>query len=459
MMQLTVVILAAGKGKRMVSDLPKVLHQVGGRPMLRRVLDTASGLGVKTYFIVYGHGGAAVRAAFPNETGIVWVEQAEQLGTGHAVGHALPAISSDNVVLVLYGDVPLVRIETLQLLVESARKGYLGLLTVALSDPTGYGRIVRDAAGQVLRIVEEKDTNTEQRRIHEVNTGILAAPAGRLRGWIEALRNDNTQGEYYLTDVIEMAVQEGGGVETFAAHDPEEVLGVNDRLQLAELERYYQRLQAEQLMANGATLLDPARVDVRGNLVTGKDVVIDVNVIFEGEVKLGDRVRVGSHSVIRNTVLGDDTQVLSHSHIDGVRIGKGVQVGPFARLRPGAQLADGAKVGNFVEVKQASIGRDSKVNHLTYIGDTEIGADVNVGAGTITCNYDGANKHKTIIEDRVFVGSNVALVAPVRVGEGATLGAGSTINKDVPAGNLGIARTPQRLIEDWQRPTKKPSDS
>jgi bifunctional UDP-N-acetylglucosamine pyrophosphorylase/glucosamine-1-phosphate N-acetyltransferase len=454
---LSIVILAAGKGKRMVSDLPKVLHQVGGKPLLGHVLDTAASLGAARYFAVYGHGGEAVKSTFAGRSGIVWVEQKEQLGTGHAVAQVLPLIGDDEVVLVLYGDVPLVCGETLQPLVDAARRGHLGLLTVELVDPSGYGRIIRDTAGRVVRIVEEKDATVEQRRIREVNTGILATPAGRLKAWVQTLDNRNAQGEYYLTDVIAMAVNVGIGVEAFAVPEPEEVQGVNDRLQLAELERYYQRRQAESLMKNGATLLDPARVDVRGTLVTGKDVVIDVNVIFEGVVTLGDRVRIGPHSLIRDAIIGDDSEVLSHCRIEEAEIGQGVQLGPFARLRPGVQLAAGAHVGNFVEIKKSVIGRGSKVNHLTYIGDSEIGADVNVGAGTITCNYDGANKHKTVIEDRAFIGSNTALVAPVQVGAGATVGAGSTISKDVPADSLSLTRAPQKTVRGWQRPRKNQS--
>jgi len=453
-MRLSVVILAAGKGKRMVSDLPKVLHHVGGRPLLGHVLDTATGLGAAQRLVVYGHGGEAVRAMFAEEAGVVWVEQAQQWGTGHAVAQALPLIADEGVVLVLYGDVPLVQRESLRPLVESARQGRLSLLTVELADPRGYGRIVRDAKGQVLRSVEEKDASVEDRGIREVNTGILAAPKGYLEAWVQALDNHNAQGEYYLTDIIEMAIAQGVAIETFAVDDPGEVQGVNDRRQLAELERYYQRRQVASLMIGGTTLLDPARVDIRGSLMTGRDVVIDVNVVFEGEVRLGDRVRIGPHTVIRDTCIGDDTEVLAHSLIEEAVVGRGAQIGPYARLRPGAQLADKTKVGNFVEIKKAVIGQGSKVNHLTYIGDTEIGMDVNVGAGTITCNYDGVNKHKTVIEDGAFIGSNTALVAPVRVGKGATVGAGSAISRDVPPGSLALTRAPQKVVEDWQRPTK-----
>jgi bifunctional UDP-N-acetylglucosamine pyrophosphorylase/glucosamine-1-phosphate N-acetyltransferase len=453
-MRLAVIILAAGQGKRMVSDIPKVLHRVGGKPLLDHVLATVGGLGIRHCFVVYGHGGEVLRAAFAERVDLIWIEQAEQLGTGHAVSQVLPSLSDEDVVIVLYGDVPLVRGETLKPLVESACQGRLSLLTVELRKPAGYGRIIRDATGQVVRIVEENDATAEERCISEVNTGILAVPVARLKNWIQALDNDNAQGEYYLTDVITMAVQENTRIDAFKVADPEEVQGVNDRLQLAELERFYQRRLAESLLRDGVTLLDPSRVDIRGTLVTGKDVVIDVNVIFEGEVRLGNRISIGPHSLIRNTVIGDDSQVLSHCFIEEAQIGRGVQIGPFARLRPGNHLEDGVRVGNFVEIKKSLISRGSKVNHLSYVGDTEIGADVNVGAGTITCNYDGAHKHKTVIEDKVFIGSNTALVAPVRVGKGATVGAGSTITRDVPADSLSLTRAPQKTISGWRRPRK-----
>ncbi|MDQ2695550.1 MAG: bifunctional UDP-N-acetylglucosamine diphosphorylase/glucosamine-1-phosphate N-acetyltransferase GlmU [Pseudomonadota bacterium] len=453
-MHLSVVVLAAGKGKRMVSDLPKVLHQVGGKALLAHVLDTVATLDAAACQVVYGHGGEMVRQALAGRGGVAWIEQAPLLGTGHAVAQALPQVADDAVVLVLYGDVPLVRRETLQPLVDSARRGGLGLLTVVLDDPTGYGRILRDAAGRVTRIVEEKDATPVQRAVREVNTGILAAPAARLRAWVAALGNANAQGEYYLTDVVAMAVAGGVAVEAYAAAAAWEVQGVNDRAQLAMLERHWQQRQAAALMAGGATLLDPARVDVRGAVTTGRDVVIDINVIFEGEVRLGDRVRVGPHCVLRDAVLGADTEVLAMSHLEGVVVGEGVHIGPFARLRPGTALAAGVRVGNFVEVKKAVIGEGSKVNHLTYVGDAEIGRGVNVGAGTITCNYDGANKHRTIIEDNAFIGSNTALVAPVRVGRNATVGAGSAIGRDVPPDSLALTRAPQKTLPHWQRPVK-----
>lgn len=457
---LSVVILGAGKGKRMVSDLPKVLHGLGGKPMLAHVLTAADPLNAAKCLVVYGHGGERVRETFPDHPEITWVEQPKQLGTGHAVCCALPHIADDHVVLVLYGDVPLIRSETLQPLITSARRGCLGVLIAELPNPKGYGRILRDTTGQVQGIVEEKDATAEERHIREVSTGILAAPAKLLRAWVDALDNKNSQDEYYLTDVIAMAAQQGIRLETFTVHEPVEVQGVNDRAQLAHLERAYQRHQTEILMTNGATLLDPSRVDVRnGSIVTGKDVVIDIHVILEGDIRLGDRVHIGPYSVLRDVVVDDDSRILSHCQIEGARIGRGVQVGPFARLRPGAQLADGARIGNFVEVKAASIGQGSKVNHLSYIGDAQIGADVNVGAGSITCNYDGANKHKTIIEDRVFLGSNTALIAPVKVGENATVAAGSTINRNVPSGSLAIARAVQRIIQKWRRPVKKQTNS
>ncbi|HOB62249.1 MAG TPA: bifunctional UDP-N-acetylglucosamine diphosphorylase/glucosamine-1-phosphate N-acetyltransferase GlmU [Candidatus Competibacteraceae bacterium] len=454
MQQLSVVILAAGKGKRMVSDMPKVLHRVGGQPLLGHVLATASSLEAATRVVVYGYGGEAVKAAFASEAGVVWVDQAEQLGTGHAVAQALPQIEESGVVLVLYGDVPLTRLETLQPLVAAARQGKLALLTVELADPHGYGRIVRNGAGQVQRIVEEKDATPEERSLHEINTGILAVSAAQLRGWVSQLTNDNAQGEYYLTDVIALAVHDGVAVEPFTVTEPAEVLGVNDRRQLAELERFYQRRQADTLLLGGVTLLDPARVDLRGTVVAGKDVVVDVNVVFEGVVRLGDRVRIGPFCVLKDAVIGDDVEIQSHCRVEGAEVGAGAQIGPFARLRPDTRLAAGVHIGNFVETKKTSIGPGSKVNHLTYLGDAEIGAAVNVGAGTITCNYDGANKHKTIVEDGAFIGSNSSLVAPVRIGKGATVGAGSSVSRDVPEGGLCLTRPPRKDVANWQRPVK-----
>lgn len=458
MQQLAVVILAAGKGKRMVSDLPKVLHQIGGKTLLGHVLLTASRLDAAQRLVVYGHGGEAVKSAFKNEADVVWVEQAQQLGTGHAMAQALPAIDPASVVLVLYGDVPLIRAETLQPLVDDAREGRLALLTVELSDPSGYGRIVRDQRGRVLRIVEHKEASPTERNLREINTGILAVSAEKLRGWVSELDNDNSQGEYYLTDIIELAVHDGVPVEAFTVAEPAEVQGINDRQQLSELERFYQARQTEKLLASGVTLLDPARVDIRGVVSTGKDVVIDVNVVFEGDVRLGDRVRIGPFCLLRDAIIGDDVEILSHCWIDNAEVGNDSHIGPFARLRPESRLAPGVHIGNFVETKKSTIGPGSKVNHLTYIGDAEIGASVNIGAGTITCNYDGANKHKTLIGDGAFIGSNSSLVAPVEIGQGATVGAGSAVSGAVPDHSLSLTRAPRKDVANWQRPTKPVKD-
>lgn len=454
MQQLSVVILAAGQGKRMVSDLPKVLHPLGGQPLLAHVLNTSQSLQAALCAVVYGHGGAAVKSAFAAQPTVLWVEQAKQLGTGHAVAQALPLLDAAGVTLVLYGDVPLIQGATLQPLVDAAQRGHLALLTVVLPDPTGYGRIIRDAQGQVQRIVEHRDASAAERSVTEINTGILAVATHQLRSWVEGLTNDNAQGEYYLTDIIAAAVRDGVPVTPFTATEPLEVQGVNDRVQLAELERFYQLRQAHTLMRNGATLCDPARVDVRGTLVTGRDVLIDVNVIFEGTVRLGDRVKIGASCVIKDAVIGDDVEILSHCWIDGAEIGTGAHIGPFARLRPDTHLAAGVHIGNFVETKKTTIAANSKVNHLTYLGDAEVGSEVNVGAGTITCNYDGANKHKTVIKDRAFIGSNSSLVAPVTIGSDATVGAGSSVSRDVADGSLHLTRAQPREIAKWRRPTK-----
>lgn len=454
MQQLSVVILAAGQGKRMVSERPKVLHPLGGRPLLAHVLNAAGALEAAVRVVVYGHGGAAVKAAFASEPGVLWVEQAEQLGTGHAVAQALPVLEEAGVTLVLYGDVPLIQPETLQPLVNAARQGQLALLTVELTDPSGYGRIVRDDQGRVQRIVEEKDATPSERCLTEINTGILAVSTAKLRDWVAGLTNANAQGEYYLTDIIALAVRDGVPVEPFTVVEPLEVQGVNDRRQLAQLERFCQARQAEILMRNGATLLDPARVDIRGALSTGQDVIIDVNVVFEGTVRLGDRVTIGPFCVLKDAVIGDDVEILSHCRIEGAEVGAGAHIGPFARLRPDTRLAAGVHIGNFVETKKTTIGPGSKVNHLTYLGDAEVGAEVNVGAGTITCNYDGANKHKTVIADGAFIGSNSSLVAPVRIGKGATIGAGSSVSRSVPDGSLCLTRAQRKEVANWERPVK-----
>jgi bifunctional UDP-N-acetylglucosamine pyrophosphorylase / glucosamine-1-phosphate N-acetyltransferase len=453
-MKLSIVILAAGQGKRMKSDLPKVLQPLAGRPMLKHVIDCARSLDAAAIHVVYGFGGESVPQALPHEP-VTWVLQAEQLGTGHAVLQAMPKIPDDHLVLVLYGDVPLVRREALVKLMEAAGDQSVALLSVLLEEPTGYGRIVRDAGNHVVRIVEQKDANHKELAIREVNTGLIAAPAIRLRRWLNALRNDNAQREFYLTDVVLAAVREGMTVNVIVAPTVSEALGINDRAQLAEVESEYRKLRARELMLAGATLADPARVDVRGEVEIGSDVFIDVNVVLVGRIKLGARVKIGPNCFLRDTEIGDDTELFANCVIDKAVIGPHCNIGPFARFRPSSTLAAGVHIGNFVEVKNSHIGDGSKANHLTYLGDAVIGKDVNVGAGSITCNYDGANKHRTIIEDNVHIGSGNMLVAPVTLEKGATTGAGSTINKNAPAGKLTIARGRQVTIEGWQRPQKK----
>jgi bifunctional UDP-N-acetylglucosamine pyrophosphorylase/glucosamine-1-phosphate N-acetyltransferase len=454
-MKLGVVILAAGMGKRMRSDLPKVLHPLAGRPMLAHVVAAATRIGAARTVVVYGHGGAEVRAALADED-CAWVEQAQQLGTGHAVLQAMPLVQDMDRVLVLYGDVPLVDSDTLSRLIEASRDSGLGILTVLMDDPTGYGRIIRDAGGRILRSVEQKDGTPEELAVREANTGFLVADRARLDGWLQGLTNANAQGEYYLTDVIGLAVAQGERVASVHPVTLEEVSGVNDRVQLAALERFHQRRLAEGLMRNGVTLADPARIDIRGRLTTGRDLFIDVNLICEGEVTLGDGVRIGPNCLIRDSIIGDGTHIFANCVIEGAQVGTGARIGPFARLRPEARRAPDTHIGNFVEIKKANVGEGSKVNHLTYIGDTDIGAGVNVGAGTITCNYDGANKFRTLIGDGAFIGSNASLVAPVTIGAGATIGAGSVINRDAPPGELTVTRARQTTIPGWQRPRKQP---
>ena len=453
MTPLHVVILAAGQGQRMRSSLPKVLHLLAGRPLLSYVVEAANALGAERVHVVHGHGGGIVREAMA-AADVDWVEQREQLGTGHAVALAMAGIPDDATVLVLYGDVPLVNRTTLHDTATLASDSGIALVTAVVADPSGYGRIVRGPDGQVRGIVEEADADDEQRGIAEINTGILAAHAGRLRGWLRGLSRDNAQGEHYLTDVMALAVEDGLSVRTVPPEAVEEVLGVNDRAELAALERFQQRRLAEELMRDGASLADPARVDIRGRVRTGSDVFVDVNVVFEGEVVLGDRVSIGPGCVIRDTVIERDTEVRAQCVIEGARIGVACRIGPFARLRPDARLSRDARIGNFVEVKNATIGEGSKANHLTYIGDSEIGRDVNVGAGVVTCNYDGAHKHTTVIGDNAFIGSGAMLVAPVTVHARATIGAGSTIGKDAPADALTLTRAPQRTLADWKRPRK-----
>ena len=451
---LEIIILAAGQGKRMYSDTPKVLHRLAGRPLLAHVLASARALNPASVHVVYGHGGDRVRDAFA-QTGVQWARQEEQKGTGHAVAQAMPTVADQAVVLVLYGDVPLIRPETLQDLLLAAGSDRLALLTAELDSPAGYGRIIRDPDGQVSRIVESKDASPAEAAVREVNTGFLAAPAAKLKKWLAGLRNHNAQGEYYLTDIIAMAVAEGVNITTRVPRDVSEILGVNSKQELADVERIYQKQLAEKLMQQGVTLRDPARLDVRGELSCGRDVVIDVNVVFEGKVALGDRVQIGPNNVIRDCTIGPDTVVHPNCVMEQAVVGEGCRIGPFARLRPETKLAAHVHVGNFVEVKKSEVGEGSKMNHLSYIGDTSVGRDVNIGAGTITCNYDGANKHRTVIGDGVFVGSNTALVAPVTVGPGATIGAGSVITKEAPAGELTLTRVAQVTRRGWKRPVKK----
>ncbi len=453
-MALNIIILAAGQGTRMRSALPKVLHPLAGKPLLEHVIDAATGLGAAQIQVVYGHGGEHVRERLSAHR-VSWVEQAQQLGTGHAVAQALPAVPDDDLILVLYGDVPLIATATLMRLLAAADNGQFGLLTADLADPTGYGRILRNSAGQVTGIVEQKDATPEQLGIREINTGFMAADATALKRWVAQLGNSNAQGEYYLTDVIALAASEGVTINTVEPQDLAEIMGVNNRVQLAELERDYQRQQAQRLLLAGVTLHDPARFDLRGQVEHGQDVSIDMNVILEGKVKLGDRVRIGPGCVIRNAEIGDDTIIQAHCVIEDAVIGSNGRIGPFARIRPETVLAKDVHIGNFVEIKKSDIGNGSKVNHLSYIGDTSIGARVNVGAGTITCNYDGANKHHTIIGDDVFIGSDTQLIAPVKVGAGATLGAGTTLTRDAPPGELTYSRVKQETRTGWKRPVKK----
>ena len=449
---MNIVILAAGLGKRMRSDTPKVLHALAGRPLISHVIETARQLAPKAICVVYGHGGDSVREAV-GESAAVWVKQDPQLGTGHAVMQAAAHLDERWPTLVLYGDVPLIRAQTLERLVEAAGKG-LGLLTVTLEDPTGYGRIIRRGK-RVVAIVEEKDATPKQRAVREVNTGIVVAPTKKLKTWLSRLENRNAQKEYYLTDIVALASRERVAVAAAQPGAAWEALGVNSRGQLAELERIYQRNVVQALMDQGVTLADPARCDVRGKLECGRDVAIDVNCVFEGDVRLGDRVAIGANCVLKGVRIAAGTRVEPFCHLEDADIGANCRLGPYARIRPGTRLAADVHLGNFVEVKASDLGAGSKANHLSYIGDSEIGKNVNVGAGTITCNYDGANKHRTIIEDDVFIGSDTQLVAPVRVGKGATLGAGTTLTKDAPAGELTISRAKQETIVGWNRPVKK----
>jgi bifunctional UDP-N-acetylglucosamine pyrophosphorylase/glucosamine-1-phosphate N-acetyltransferase len=449
----SIIILAAGQGKRMHSALPKVLQPLAGKPLLAHVIDYSNALGAEDICVVYGHGGDAVKAAFA-DVPLRWALQSQQKGTGHAVQQAMPETPDDNQVIVVYGDVPLLRPATVQSLLDGCADGEVGLLTVDLDDPFGYGRIIREG-GSIQKSVEERDATDDQKKIKEVNTGVMCCSARQLKRWLGQLNNDNAQGEYYLTDVIGMAVAGGDVVNGIKAKDQAEIMGINDKKQLADAERALQRRVVDQLMEQGVAFADPARVDIRGDVTCGADVFIDVNVVLEGTVRLGNNVRIGMNNLVRNSQLGEGTVIRANCHIEEARTGKNCIVGPFARLRPATELADDVRVGNFVEIKKSQIADGSKVNHLTYIGDADVGKGVNVGAGTITCNYDGANKHVTKIGDGAFIGSGVQLVAPVEVGQGATIGAGSTISRPAPEGKLTVARARQTTVDGWKAPKKQ----
>jgi bifunctional UDP-N-acetylglucosamine pyrophosphorylase / glucosamine-1-phosphate N-acetyltransferase len=454
-MNITTVILAAGKGTRMRSDIPKVMHKIAGKPLVEHVYDMCQQLGNGNIKIVYGHGGELVKQSL-SHLAANWVEQKEQKGTGHAVQQVVDQIPDQDAVLILYGDVPLLKLDTVKTLLSNVSDKTMGLLTMELSNPKGYGRIVRNDANDVQKIVEEKDASTQEKLITEVNTGIMAVKGYQLKSWLGRLQNNNAQGEFYLTDIIEMAVEAKIAVITNQPHNEDEVLGVNNRIQLSHLERVYQQEQAYYLMEQGVTLSDPNRFDLRGKFASlGQDIEIDINVILEGTNTIGSHVRIGANTHIKNSKIGDNVIILDNCVIEDAVIGVGSRIGPFARLRPGTVLADHVHVGNFVEIKKTTVAEGSKINHLSYVGDAVIGSGVNIGAGTITCNYDGVNKFKTIIEDGAFIGSDTQLVAPVTVGKNATIGAGSTVTKDCPADQLTLSRVKQFVISGWQRPIKK----
>ncbi|MEQ8428761.1 MAG: bifunctional UDP-N-acetylglucosamine diphosphorylase/glucosamine-1-phosphate N-acetyltransferase GlmU [Gammaproteobacteria bacterium] len=453
-MSVSIVILAAGQGTRMYSDKPKVLHQLAGKSLLEHVYHTAMDIPHREIHIVYGHGGEQV----PDEMQHLqanWVEQKEQLGTAHAVEQALPAIPDVDEVLILYGDVPLITAQSLQALIAAASESGFALMTAYLEDPRGYGRIIRDDIDNVLAIVEDKDADDEQRRICEINTGLMVVKADLLKRWIAAIENNNKQKEYYLTDIVALAIKDGVNVNSILAEASIEIQGINNRVQLSEAERYYQLVQAHHLMQHGVGLMDPSRFDLRGDLEVGRDIVFDINVIFEGRVKLGNNISIGANCYIKDCIIGDDTVILPNTMIDNAVIGKSCRVGPFARIRPDSTLSDEVHIGNFVEIKKTEVGSGSKINHLSYVGDSHVGQHTNIGAGVITCNYDGANKHQTIIGDNVFVGSDAQLIAPVTISSGATIAAGTTVSKNVAENALAITRPEQREIKKWKRPTKK----
>ena len=455
--QLQVIILAAGKGTRMYSSMPKVLHELAGKPLVQHVVDCAKALNAESISLVYGHGGEQVKNKLDDET-LIWCEQKEQLGTGHAVQQAVEAIKDTSNVLILYGDVPLLSKDTLEKLLQAKDKQAIALLTANLDNPAGYGRIVRSSANKdnsiVEKIVEEKDASEVIKQITEVNSGVMVVNGDKLKQWLAKIGNNNVQGEYYLTDLIELAVKEGETVNTYIVEDNKEIEGINNKIQLADLEREYQKRQAVNLMTKGVTLRDPLRFDLRGEIETGQDVSIDINVIIEGQCKIGNNVKIGANTILKDMTIGDNVEILENCILEKSIVSNGCLIGPFARLRPETQLDENAKVGNFVEIKKSHIAKGSKVNHLSYIGDTEMGENVNVGAGTITCNYDGAYKHLTKIGDNAFIGSNTALVAPIEIGRGATIGAGSTLNKDAEENKLTFSRAAQKTIDGWKRPTK-----
>jgi bifunctional UDP-N-acetylglucosamine pyrophosphorylase/glucosamine-1-phosphate N-acetyltransferase len=457
-MKLGVLILAAGEGTRMRSALPKVLHQLAGKPLLSHVIDTARDFSPDEITVVYGHGGERVRQLLDADD-LDWCEQKQRLGTGHAVIQALPFLQRVDRVVILYGDVPLISERTLRNMLQGLESTDLVLLTERLEDPSGYGRIVRDTTDRIVAIVEQKDANEVQLEIDEINTGIMAVERSRLAQWLSRIDNDNAQQEYYLTDIIALAVQDGVEIEAVSPNNEEEVMGVNDRKQLAYLERHVQRQRAEALMNSGVTLADPMRLDIRGELLSGRDVFIDCNAIFEGRVELGDGVRIGPNVLVRNSVIKADVEILANCVIEDALIGEGSRIGPFARIRPQTELAEQVHIGNFVEIKKSRVASGSKINHLSYVGDSLVGSRVNIGAGTITCNYDGANKHQTLIGDDAFIGSDTQLVAPVSVGAGATIGAGSTITRDTPPDQLTLSRAKQISVDNWQRPVKQPKES